>query len=83
MLKNSYSSFIDLTVTGNNNEFAKFFKDYLKTINGIKIIKEEILFKGIWKSEYKINNKDVDNIIKQITNDDIEFKLTVNKYNIL
>lgn len=74
--------FIDLIVTGNDNDFAIFFKEYLKTITGIKIIRDEILFSTAWRCEYKINNKDVNKVIKQITKENIDLQLNANKYNL-
>ena len=74
--------FIDLIIKGNNNDFAIFFKEYLKTLTGIKIIKDEILFSTVWRCEYNINNKDVNKVIKQITKENIDLQLNANKYNL-
>jgi len=77
--------FIDLIIKGKNNDFAIFFKEYLKTLTGIKIIKDEILFPTTLmtvKCEYNINNKDVNKVIKQITKENIDLQLNANKYNL-
>ena len=51
------------------------FKEYLKTIDGIEFVKEEQYSAFGYQCEYNIENKDVDKIVKQITTEDIDFKL--------
>ena len=67
-----------------SDPFAIFFLTYLKTIKGMKILKEKhiTIFSGIDKIFFKILDKDVDKIIRQITKEDIDSKLELIKYNI-
>ena len=79
--------FINLEITVPlriSDPFAIFFMGYLKTIKGMKIIKEEhiSIFSGIDKIFFKILDKDVDRIIRQINKKDIDSKLELIKYNI-
>lgn len=80
---------IDLSLVqslATDDEFSFQFSEYLKSINGIKFIKEE---KNPFKTNklgnvyyYTIKGGNVNNIIKQITKEDIELKIMSNKYNL-
>jgi YHS domain-containing protein len=69
-----------------DDEFSVQFADYLKTINGIKFFREE---KNPFKTNklgntyfYTIKGGNIDNIINQITEKDIELKITSYKFNL-
>ncbi len=69
-----------------DDDFSFQFAEYLKTINGIKFIREE---KNPFRTNklgnqyyYTIKGGNIDNIINQITEKDIELKTMSNKYNL-
>lgn len=82
--KNHFIKMIIVMSLRNEDPFATFIVDYLKTIKGIKVIKEEYNIGSLLVNdvEFKILDKDVDKIIKRITKEDIELKLNSNKYNL-
>ena len=82
--KNHFIRMITVISLRNTDPFATFIVKYLKTIKGIKVIKEEynIGSMPVNDVEFKILDKDVDKIIKQININDIELKFNANKYNL-
>lgn len=60
------------------DELGKFVPTYFKTINGLELYSEH---KDFYNTTFKIVG-DVDNIIEQITAEDIKLKFESNKYNL-
>jgi len=68
-----------------DDEFSIQLAEYFKTIGGINFISEDSNPFGKTlgsKYEYSIKGGNIDNIIKQITKENIELKTTANKYNL-
>jgi len=61
-----------------NDTLAKFIPEYFKTIDGLKLYRED---KDFFTTTFQIVG-DVDDIISQITKDDIEIKLKTKSYNL-
>lgn len=68
-----------------DDDFSVQLAEYLKTINGIKFIREDDNPFGNklgTRYEYRIKGGNIDKIISQITKEDIELKTMSNKYNL-
>ena len=71
-------TFLSVTLRIGMNDFAVFIQQYFKTITGLELWNENPNFFNI---QYKITGN-VDDIIKQISKEDIELKMETNKYNL-
>jgi len=71
-------TFLSITLRIGMNSFTQFIQRYFKTINGLELYNEKPDFYNI---QYKITG-DVDDIIKQISKENIELQLNTNKYNL-
>ena len=64
------------------SDFFNFFIKLLKTINGVTLIEVEEYFSDLKRYEYKIDNKNVDTVIKLLTKENFKIAKNSNKYNI-
>jgi len=71
-------TFLSITLRIGMNDFSLFIQQYFKTINGLELYNENPNFFNI---QYKITGG-VDDIINQISKDDIKLKMDTNKYNL-
>jgi hypothetical protein len=69
---------ITLRIGSVYDDFPKFLQEYFKTISGLELHSKNPIFFNI---TYKITDN-IDNIINQISKEDMEIKLNSNKYNI-
>jgi hypothetical protein len=69
---------ITLRIGSIYDDFPKFLQEYFKTISGLELYNESPSF---YNTQFKITG-DMDDIINQISKEDIEIKSNSNKYNI-
>jgi len=67
-----------MRIESTNDILANFIPEYFKTIDGLKLYREDNDF---FSTTFQIVG-DVDDIISQITKDDIEMKLKTKSYNL-
>ena len=69
---------VNLRIGSFDDDLSKFFSEYFKTIDGLTLYNESSSF---FVTTFRIDG-DVNEIIKQITKEDIEMKYQGNKFNI-
>lgn len=62
----------------NENIMVDFIPEYFKSIKGLQLMLKE----GNYEYDFFIKDKNIDNIIKQISKEDFLFKFETNKYNL-